>query len=426
MTLPWPSTGNTSGPPDPIESIVAVGRYRTIRSTVCVEQGCSRDGFQAGHGRTGETGADSGSDLLTCRIRLLTVAALASTIFCGGCAGQLAQGALVPVEPVNVNGISHVPVLIATTRSRSAADAGEMFNGSPAGAMSYASVTVSIPPDILRRTGEVQWPTSAPGDPRQNFVTVSANYLEKPTFVSDLSAAAKRNGRGKVLVFIHGFNNRFDQAVYRFAQITHDSGVSAVPVLFSWPSRGFASLRAYEDDLNIAETSSGAIAQLLDTIVKNPDVQEVTVLCHSMGCWPTVEALHASAQRTGRIANKIKNVMLVAPDVDVDLFRARMLEMGKKRPRFALFVSQDDLALRLSGSIRGGATRLGKVNPDQEPYRSEFRREGILVFDLTGMRGLAHSRAFREVTSVMGMIERRFAEGQQMTDIGPGTEVAGR
>lgn len=363
---------------------------------------------------------------MTCRIRLLTVAALASTIISGGCAGRLAQGALVPVEPVNVEGISFVPVLVATTRSRSTADAGEMFNGSPAGAMSYASVKVSIPPDILRKTGEVQWPTSVPGDPRQSFVTVSANVLEKQSFASDLSAAARRNGRGKVLVFIHGFNNRFDQAVYRFAQIAHDSGVSAVPVMFSWPSRGSASLRAYEDDLDSAAASSETIQQLLDMIGKNADVREVTVLCHSMGCLPTLEALHASAQRSGRIANKIKNVMLVAPDVDIDLFRARMREMGKKRPRFALFVSQDDIALRLSGSLRGGTTRLGKVNPDQEPYRSEFRREGIWVFDLTGMRGLAHSRAFREVTSVMGMIERRFAEGQQMADIVSGTEVAGQ
>jgi len=69
---------------------------------------------------------------------------------------------------------------------------------------------------------------------------------------------------------------------------------------------------------------------------------------------------------------------------------------------------------------------VGKVDPDQEPYKTEFRREGILIFNLTGMRGLAHSRAFREVSSVMGMIERRFAEGQQMTDISYASEAAGQ
>ena len=352
------------------------------------------------------------------RVRLATAAAIASAIFCCGCSGRLAQGALVPVAQADTEGISLVPVLVATKRSRSTTD-GVMFDSRRGEEMSYASVTVSIPPDVARKTGEVQWPTSLPGDPRQSFVTVSANHLDKQSFVSDLSAASKRNERGKVLVFVHGFNNRFDQSVYRFAQITHDSRAPAIPVLFSWPSRGVVGLRAYQDDLESANDSRDAIEQLLDTIGGNVNVKEVTILCHSMGCFPTLEALHSKALHAGRIGNKVKNVMLIAPDVDINLFRTQMREMGSARPRFALFVSQDDRALGLSGSIWGGATRLGQVDPDQEPYKADFRREGIMVFDLTGLRGRAHSRAFREVTSVMGMIEQRFAEGQQMTDIGP-------
>jgi esterase/lipase superfamily enzyme len=66
--------------------------------------------------------------------------------------------------------------------------------------------------------------------------------------------------------------------------------------------------------------------------------------------------------------------------------------------------------------ISGGVQRLGDVDPDQEPYKTDFQHEGILVFDVTGLRGSAHSRAFEDVTSVVGMIEQRFAEGQPMTD----------
>jgi esterase/lipase superfamily enzyme len=358
------------------------------------------------------------------RVRLLTAAAIASAIFCCGCSSRLAQSTLVPVAKADTEGISLVPVLVATKRGRSSADTGEMFDSNRAEEMSYASVTVSIPPDVARRTGEVQWPTSWPGDPRQSFVTVSANYLNKKSFVSDLSAAARRNQRGKVLVFVHGFNNRFDEAVFRFAQIAHDSGAPAIPVLFSWPSRGVAGLHAYQEDLESANDSRDALEQLLDTIGGDANVKEVTILCHSMGCFPTLEALHSRVLRAGRIGNKVKNVMLVAPDVDINLFRARMREMGSTRPRFALFVSRDDLALKLSSSIWGGATRLGQVDPDQEPYRADFRREGVIVFDLTGLRGRAHSRAFREVTSVMAMIEHRFAEGQPMTGVRSESEAA--
>jgi esterase/lipase superfamily enzyme len=87
-------------------------------------------------------------------------------------------------------------------------------------------------------------------------------------------------------------------------------------------------------------------------------------------------------------------------------------------------MSQDDHALKLAKTIAGGATRLGDIDPDAEPYKTDFQREDVMVFDLTGLRGGAHSRAFEDPTSVMAMIELRLAEGQQMTDIGAMSEDA--
>jgi esterase/lipase superfamily enzyme len=113
--------------------------------------------------------------------------------------------------------------------------------------------------------------------------------------------------------------------------------------------------------------------------------------------------------------------MLVAPDVDVDVFRAQIQRMGASRPRIALFVSQDDAALRLSRTIADDAPRLGNIDPTQEPYRSELERDKILVFDLTHLATAgddAHGRAFDDVTSVMAMIKQRLSEGQTMTDRG--------
>jgi esterase/lipase superfamily enzyme len=346
----------------------------------------------------------------------LKAATIALAICCGACTSRPQQGTLAPVAATDIAGTSLVPVLVATTRKPLTDDAGEMFGSDRAEQVSYASITVSIPPDDARKIGEVQWPTSLPGDPQQNFVTVSANKLDQQSFVSALATAAKQNGRGKVLIFIHGFNNRFDEAVYRFAQIVHDSRAPATPVLFSWPSRGVLGLSAYQYDVENAKNSRKAAVQLLNTIAANANVKEINILCHSMGCLLTLEALWSMSSHPDKIANKIKNVLLVAPDVDVNAFRAQMPQMRAPRPRFALFLSQDDQALKLSKSLSGGVTRLGDIDPDQEPYRDDFRREGVQVFDLTGLRGDAHSRAFDDVTSVMGMIERRLAEGQPMTN----------
>src|SRR5262249_6573900 len=153
--------------------------------------------------------------------RLLTVASLGFALASGACAGRLQQGMLVPVAQ-SAEGASRVQVLAATTRQR-AEDPGEMFSGERAADLFYAAITVSIPPDSARKVGEIQWPESLPGDPSHDFVTVSANYLDKQGFLSTLSATAKQARRNKVLVFVHGFNNRFDDAVYRFAQIAHDA-----------------------------------------------------------------------------------------------------------------------------------------------------------------------------------------------------------
>ena len=346
------------------------------------------------------------------RFHLLTAAAMTSAILCCGC-GSLSQGSLVPVAQANMEGTSLVPVLVATRRKRSTAESGEMFSSEPADEASYAAVTVSIPPDAVRQIGAIQWPNTSPGDPQQTFVTTSANYLDRKSFATTLTAAVKTAGHGKVLVFVHGFNNRFDKSVYRFAQIVHDSKAPAVPILFSWPSQGAVGLRAYQNDRENAENSRDALERLLDTIAADRSVKEVSVVCHSMGCFLTLEALWSKATRLGKVGDKVKNVLLVAPDVDVNVFRTQMQQMGSDRPRFALLVSKDDHALELSQSISGGVARLGHIDPEQEPYKSDFQREHITAFDLTNLGGRAHSRAFEQVASILGRVEHWRVGGDQ-------------
>lgn len=336
----------------------------------------------------------------------LAVAAVGLALASVGCAGRASQGLLVPVTQ-SVEGTSRVQVLVATTRQRATGDAGEMFNGERGEGLSFAAVTISIPPDGAREIGEVKLPSSPPGDPARDFVTVSANYLEKQELSNAITATAKQTGRDRVLVFVHGFNNRFDDAVYRFAQIVHDSKAPGIPVLFTWPSRGETKLRAYTYDRESANYSRDGLEQTLDMLAANPNVKQINVVAHSMGNWVTLEALRSMSIRNGKIGAKIKNVMLVAPDVDVDVFRTQISRMGTARPQFSLFVSQDDQALGLSQAIWGGIPRLGDIDPAQEPYQSELARDKIEVFDLTKLKGNAHSRAFEDITTVMTMINER-------------------
>ena len=167
-----------------------------------------------------------------------------------------------------------------------------------------------------------------------------------------------------MLIFVHGFNNRFDDAVYRFAQIVHDSKAEAVPVLFTWPSRGNVQLRSYTYDRESANYSRDALEELIDTLAKNPAHQGSPLARAFDGQLGDARSpARTLLRRIARSEDKVKQAFLVAPDVDVDVFRATIKRMGPNRPKMLLFVSQDDGALSLSKEIWGGVPRIGEVNP---------------------------------------------------------------
>jgi esterase/lipase superfamily enzyme len=196
----------------------------------------------------------------------------------------------------------------------------------------------------------------------------------------------------------------------------HDSNAPGIPVLFTWPSLGEERLRAYTYDRESANYSRDALEELLDLLSSNPNVKGINIVAHSMGNWVTLEALRARSIRSGRIGDKIKNVMLVAADVDVDVFRTQIRRMGTARPRFSLFVSQKDEALAFSQFIWDGVPRVGQIDANQEPYSSEFERDQIVVFDLTKLKkpmgGSVHDIAFEDLNTVMGMVRERFGDIQ--------------
>ncbi len=340
---------------------------------------------------------------------LAAAASVSVALVLGACAGRPLEGVLVPVAK-SAEGASRVNILVATTRQRATADAGEMFNGERADTVSYANITVSIPPDSARKIGQIQWPATPPGDPNHDFATVSADYIDRQQFFEVVSAAAKPVGRRNVLIFVHGFNNRFDDAVYRFAQVVHDAKAPGIPVLFTWPSRGELKLRAYTYDRESANYSRNALEQLIEMLAADRSVKEINIVAHSMGNWVTLEALRNMSIRSGKIGAKVANVILVAPDVDVDVFRGEMQRMGKSRPRFLLFTSQDDGALNFSKTIWGGVERIGAIDPSQEPYKSELAQENVVAFDLTNLKGSAHGRAFEDITTVMAMLKDKIGE----------------
>lgn len=336
------------------------------------------------------------------------------------CAGR-PHGVLVPTH-YRAPGASVVDMLVATTRAPDETQPGEMFSGERGRSLSFADISVSIPPDANRKTGEVQWPESETPDPNREFTTVDARVLDGPAALAEFDKRIVRTPKRQVLVFVHGFNTRFAEAVYRFAQIVHDSDAPVVPVLFTWPSRG--KLLQYGYDHESASYSRDSLETLLQALTRDRNVDEVSILAHSMGNWVTLEALRQMAIRDKGLPAKLKNVMLAAPDVDFDVFRRQIMAMGVRPSIFTIFVSRDDEALAVSKRIWGDKPRLGAVNPAAEPYHDVLDRDHIQVVDLSdvssgGGDSLGHTK-FAESPAVVRSIGARLATGQTLTDGGAG------
>ncbi|MGV6871411.1 alpha/beta hydrolase [Pseudochelatococcus sp. B33] len=349
------------------------------------------------------------------RLAVLGLAALALA----SCAGN-PRGVLTPVAET-APGATQVEMLVATTREK-AANRAEMFSGARAEQPAFADIAVSIPPASARTQGEVQWPRRLPGNPATDFVALRADFLDQDEALRRFRRIVSGTPQRSVLVFVHGYNNRFEDAVFRFAQIVNDSGAKVAPVLFTWPSRG--SLLAYGYDRESSNFSRDSLENLLTSLSRDRSVGEISILAHSMGNWVTLEALRQMAIRNnGRLEPKIANVMLAAPDVDIDVFRTQVAQIRQsgrpgKPANFVLFTSRDDRALAVSRRVWGSTVRLGAIDPGVEPFKSEFNRRNVTVVDMTGVRTADRLRhgTFAESPEVVQLIGMRVAGGQTLTD----------
>jgi len=154
-------------------------------------------------------------------------------------------------------------------------------------------------------------------------------------------------------------------------------------------------------------------------MVKDANVESVSILAHSMGNFVAIEALRQMPIRNRSLSPKIKDIMLAAPDIDVDVFRrdvAEIEESGRSAP-ITLFVSQDDHALDLSRKFAGNEPRLGALDPHAEPYRSILAKAHVAIVELTALSSddLFNHSKFTQ-SAVVKAIGLRIASGQKLND----------
>ena len=197
----------------------------------------------------------------------------------------------------------------------------------------------------------------------------------REVFTAALQDAIYQDDMDSILLFVHGFNVKFDDALVRAAQLSNDLSRNpefdvGTPVLYSWPSAGALSLEDYRGDRERSLDAAPHLEAFLDILTEDIDVSRINIIAHSMGNRVLTQALEDYArdylERHDRGDELEFRILLVAADVERDIFAAANGVFDNLDANVTIYTSDTDRALHISGLVNQ-AKRLGDTDTNK-PY----------------------------------------------------------
>lgn len=337
-------------------------------------------------------------------LQALLVLALAALVACG-------PRGKITIEPAAAQVGNITTVFVGTTRLQDPGT-GTFGPERQQSGVNFARYDISVPPD--RTLGQIAWPRAGrPADIRTDFVTTESQiFSDSALFRADLrrSLMARPAAEREVVVFTHGFNNTFAEGLYRIAQMGHDIGIPGVLVHYSWPAAG--KPLAYVRDRDSALFARDGLETLLNHVA-DAGALRIVIVGHSMGGALTMETLRQMSIRGDRkVRPRIAGVVLLSPDLDVDLFNAQAQAMGTLPQPFYIFTSRRDKALALSARLTGQSRdRLGNLRDLSRVADLEVTVVDVAGFNVgAGHLNVAESPALIGIVGRISDINRAYGE----------------
>jgi esterase/lipase superfamily enzyme len=219
--------------------------------------------------------------------------------------------------------------------------------------------------------------------------------------VDDLSDPGRN-----LLVFVHGFDNSFENAITRaafnqqwFAASRLRAAETSV-VAFSWPSLGklialpFPSAAYRRDQTTAGQSGLHLMSFLanLEPIITSARAKgnRVFLLAHSMGNWALQAAVESWFMHGNGDAFLFDEVVLAAADEVYNTFDflpdGRMSALDRLSRRISIYASEEDAVLKLSMAVNLGAKRLGQDGPHDRSNLTRFPPAKYRTVDCSGFR----------------------------------------
>jgi esterase/lipase superfamily enzyme len=249
-------------------------------------------------------------------------------------------------------------------------------------------------------------------DPKLHFTLQEIKALSDAEFVDLVKQrlASSANFKDHAIVFVHGFNTTFDNALYRTAQIAYDLKFDGVPAVYSWPSKGAVGLQDYGYDRDSAGQAEPYFKQFLELLIQKTGTKSLSIIAHSMGnqlLLPVLKDLKASMPP----GVQLSQIILAAPDVDRDRFELMANDVKSFAKGMTLYAASNDRALNASMRLAGGVPRAGDVPPGGPLVMS-----GIDTIDVTATStdffALNHS-GYAEKSALLSDIQAIIQTGER-------------
>jgi esterase/lipase superfamily enzyme len=262
-------------------------------------------------------------------------------------------------------GFATVRVFYGTNRAGTGSQKPEEFYGGARGDLNYGYLDVTIPQTHVEADLETQprWVeytlATSQAESRSHYILLDkVVQLPRDEFVRQLRTQISAAPSKDVFIFVHGFNNTFEDAARRVAQLAYDLDFDGTPMLYSWPSQG--STTAYSVDEASVQISGRRMADFLETVVAQSGAQRIHLIAHSMGNRALIEAMQTYlAKRAPENRQHIfGQLVFTAPDVDRDYFMDAVGDLNASAQRTTLYASNTDYAIR-SSQFFHGAPRAG-------------------------------------------------------------------
>ena len=265
----------------------------------------------------------------------------------------------------NELGFATVRVFYGTNRARTGDLKPSQFYGKARGNLEYGYLDVTIPRvhqeaqlETEPRWVEYTFAADSAALRAQYVLLDKVTPLETGEFVRALHQQISESRFKDVFIFVHGFNNTFEDAARRAAQMAYDLDFDGTPMLYSWPSQGSAT--AYAIDEAAVGISGRRLADFMETVVAQSGAQRIHLIAHSMGNRALIEALQTYLAKRAPDSRQhiFGQIVFTAPDVDRDYFTDAIQSLTGSAERITLYASDNDYALRSSQFLHG-APRAG-------------------------------------------------------------------